>query len=115
MNGQSRQWMQNSAPSRPHCPPFRRQHTDTLLNQLASYHHHHPSPPLLLKALHGLVLFWLLLYAHRHRSLVGAAGRIILTPANQLMEMGLKTWSLSNPGFEQGTFRSLAQHAYHLR
>jgi hypothetical protein len=33
---------------------------------------------------HGLVL--LLLYALRHRSILGAAGHIILTPANQLME-----------------------------
>jgi hypothetical protein len=32
------------------------------------------------------VLVWLLLYAHRHRSILGAAGHIILTPANQLME-----------------------------
>jgi hypothetical protein len=32
----------------------------------------------------GLVL--LLLYAHRHPSILGAAGHIILTPANQLME-----------------------------
>jgi hypothetical protein len=31
-------------------------------------------------------LFWLLLYAHRHRSIIGAAGHIILTPTNQLME-----------------------------
>jgi hypothetical protein len=30
-------------------------------------------------------LVWLLLYAHRHRSILGAAGHI-LTPANQLME-----------------------------
>jgi hypothetical protein len=28
----------------------------------------------------------LLLYAHRHRSVLGAAGHIMLTPANQLME-----------------------------
>jgi hypothetical protein len=34
----------------------------------------------------GLGLVWLLLYAHRHRSILGAAGHIILTPANQLME-----------------------------
>jgi hypothetical protein len=40
---------------------------------------------------------WLLRYAHRHRSILGAAGHIILTPANQLMVMGLKMWSLSNP------------------
>jgi hypothetical protein len=31
-------------------------------------------------------LVWLLLYAHRQRSILGAAGHIILTPANQLME-----------------------------
>jgi hypothetical protein len=29
--------------------------------------------------------------------------------------VGFKIWSLSNPGFEPGTFRSLAQRAYHLR
>jgi hypothetical protein len=33
--------------------------------------------------------FWLLLYAHRHQSILGAAGHIILTPANHLMVMGL--------------------------
>jgi hypothetical protein len=27
--------------------------------------------------------------------------------------MGLKKWSLSNPGFEPATFRSLVQHANH--
>jgi hypothetical protein len=37
------------------------------------------------KAEHRSLLFWLLLYAHRHRSILGAAGHIILTPA-----MGLK-------------------------
>jgi hypothetical protein len=31
-------------------------------------------------------LVWFLLYAHRHRSILGAAGHIILTPANQSME-----------------------------
>jgi hypothetical protein len=51
--------------------------------------------------------FLLLLYAHRHRSVLGAAGHIILTPANQLIVMGLKIWSLSNPGFKPGTFRSM--------
>jgi hypothetical protein len=45
--------------------------------------------------------FWLLLYAHRHWSILRAAGHIILTPANQLMAMGLKIWSLSNPGSNQ--------------
>jgi hypothetical protein len=44
---------------------------------------------------------WLLLYAHRHRGVLGAAGHIMLTPANQLMVMGLKIWSLSNPGSNQ--------------
>jgi hypothetical protein len=46
--------------------------------------------------------------AHIHQSKLGAAGHIILTPANQLMVMGLKIWSLSNPGFEPATIRSLA-------
>jgi hypothetical protein len=31
--------------------------------------------------------FWLLLYAHRHRSILGAAGHILSTRANQLMVM----------------------------
>jgi hypothetical protein len=31
-------------------------------------------------------LVWLLLYAHRHWSILGATGHIILTPANQLIE-----------------------------
>jgi hypothetical protein len=31
-------------------------------------------------------MVWLLLYAHRQRSILGAAGHIILTPSNQLME-----------------------------
>jgi hypothetical protein len=35
-------------------------------------------------------LLWLLLYAHRHQSILGTAGHIILTPANQLMVIGLK-------------------------
>jgi hypothetical protein len=48
-------------------------------------------------------LVWLLLYAHRHRSILGAAGHIILTPANQLMVMRLTVQS----GFEPATFRSL--------
>jgi hypothetical protein len=61
-----------------------------------------------------LLLVWFLLYAHSHRGIVGAAGHITLTPANQLMVVGLKIWSLSNPGFELATFRSLAQRAYHL-
>jgi hypothetical protein len=40
-----------------------------------------------------------------HRSILGAAaGHIILTPANQLMVMGLKIWSLSNPGSNQRPF-----------
>jgi hypothetical protein len=44
---------------------------------------------------------------HRHQGILGAVGHIILTPANQLMVIGLKIWSLSNPGFEPATFRSL--------
>jgi hypothetical protein len=48
--------------------------------------------------------FWLLLYAHRHRSALGAAGHIILTPANQLMVLVLKIWSLSNPGSNHRPF-----------
>jgi hypothetical protein len=35
---------------------------------------------------------------------IGAAGHIILTPANQLMVIGLKIWSLSNPGSNQRPF-----------
>jgi hypothetical protein len=36
-------------------------------------------------------LVWLLLYAHRHRSISGAAGHIMLTPANQLTtEIGVE-------------------------
>jgi hypothetical protein len=33
-----------------------------------------------------LWMVWLLVYAHRRRSILGATGHIILTPANQLME-----------------------------
>jgi hypothetical protein len=58
----------------------------------------------------GLVWFWLLFYAYRHRSILVAACRIILTPENQLMVIGLKIWSLSNPGF----ISKLAQLAYQL-
>jgi hypothetical protein len=36
-----------------------------------------------------VVVVGLLLYAHTHRSISGTAGHIILTPANQLMVMGL--------------------------
>jgi hypothetical protein len=48
--------------------------------------------------------FWLMLYALRHRSILGAAGHIILTPANQLIVMGPKIWSLFNPGSNQRPF-----------
>jgi hypothetical protein len=58
-------------------------------------------------------LVWLLLNAHMHRSILEAADHIILISANQLMVIGLKIWSLSNPGFEPGVVRSLAQRAYH--
>jgi hypothetical protein len=54
-----------------------------------------------------LWLVWSLLYAHRHRSRLGAAGYIILTPANQLMVLGLKIWLLSNPGSKQRPFDHL--------
>jgi hypothetical protein len=56
------------------------------------------------------ILVWLLLYAHRHQSILGMAGQIVLTPANQLMVMGLKIWSLSSvqSGFEPASFRLLA-------
>jgi hypothetical protein len=46
---------------------------------------------------------WLLYahtHTHTHQSILGAVGHIILTSANQLIVMGLKKWSLSNPGFE---------------
>jgi hypothetical protein len=55
----------------------------------------------------GSRLVWLLLYAHRHRSIfMGQLVTLIniLTPANQLMVMGLKIWSLSNPGSDQRPF-----------
>jgi hypothetical protein len=55
----------------------------------------------------------LLLYAHRHRSILDLAGHITLTPANHLMVMNSKYGQ--KPGFKAVTFRSLAQHAYHLR
>jgi hypothetical protein len=58
-------------------------------------------------------LVWLLFYAHRHRSILGVAGHIILTPANQLMVMGLKIWSLSNSGSNQKLFDHWPQ-AYSL-
>jgi hypothetical protein len=51
-----------------------------------------------------MVWFWLVLYAHRHRSILGAAVHIILTPANQLMVAGLNILSLSNPGSNQRPF-----------
>jgi hypothetical protein len=55
--------------------------------------------------------FLVIAYAHcRHRGILEAAGHIILTPANQLMAKGIIIWSLSNPGFEPATFRSLAQN-----
>jgi hypothetical protein len=52
---------------------------------------------------------WLLLYAHRHQSILGVAGHIILTPANQLMLMGAQNMVTVQSGFgEPATFRSLA-------
>jgi hypothetical protein len=59
-----------------------------------------------------MVWFGLVIALHpqtpKHIRVIRAAGHIILTPANQLMVMGLKIWSLSNPGIEPATFRSLA-------
>jgi hypothetical protein len=53
----------------------------------------------------GVELFiMLLIYAHTHRSILGAAGYIILTPVNQLMVIWLKIWSLSHPDLNQGPF-----------
>jgi hypothetical protein len=63
---------------------------------------------------HRMVWFWLLLYAHKHRSILGAAGHIILTPANQLIEMGAQNMVTVQSGLELATFRSLAQRAYQL-
>jgi hypothetical protein len=50
---------------------------------------------------------WFLVSALRPQTpkhILEAAGHIILTPANQLMVMGLKIWSLSNPGSNQRPF-----------
>jgi hypothetical protein len=58
--------------------------------------------PTVAKHCQGLV--WLLLYAHRYRRRLGATGHIILTPAKQLMVMGLKIWPLSNPDLSQRPF-----------
>jgi hypothetical protein len=46
-----------------------------------------------------------LLYMPTHtKRILGAAGHIILTPANQLLVMGHKIWSLFNPVFKPATF-----------
>jgi hypothetical protein len=37
--------------------------------------------------------------------ILGAAGHIILTQANQFLVVGHTLWSLSNPGFEPATFQ----------
>jgi hypothetical protein len=54
---------------------------------------------------------WLLLYAHRHRNIVGAAGHIILAPAKPVD--GNSRWIkiimvIVQSGFEPAIFRSLA-------
>jgi hypothetical protein len=49
-------------------------------------------------------IFWLSLTPTDTEAYNGAVGHIILTPANQLMVMGLKTWSLSHPGANQRHF-----------
>jgi hypothetical protein len=48
------------------------------------------------------------------RSILGAAGHMVLTSANLLLVMGQIIWSLSNLGFEPATFQSLAQRANQL-
>jgi hypothetical protein len=53
-------------------------------------------------------------YVTGNTTILVAAGHSILTPANQLMVMGLKIWSLSNPGIGPATFQSLAQRVYQL-
>jgi hypothetical protein len=40
------------------------------------------------------------LYAHTRQTIIGAAGNIILTPANQLMVMGLKIMVAVQLGFQ---------------
>jgi hypothetical protein len=47
-------------------------------------HKHHPHGVKI--NFHATEVGLLLLYAHRHRSILGVAGHIILTPANLLME-----------------------------
>jgi hypothetical protein len=58
-------------------------------------------------------LVWFLLYAHKHRSILGSAGHITLTPANQLLVMDKVVWLLTNLGFKPATFQSLAIQANH--
>jgi hypothetical protein len=69
-----------------------------------------PSISIGLTHLRSRCCIWLLLYTHRHQSMLGAAGHIILTPANQLMVKGLKIWSLSNPCSNQRPFDHLRRH-----
>jgi hypothetical protein len=52
---------------------------------------------------------------HTHRSILRAAGHIILTPANQLLVLEQILWTLSEQGLESAAFRSLAKGANHLR
>jgi hypothetical protein len=49
----------------------------------------------------------MVLYAHAHRSILGAAGHIILIPANQLMVMGLKICHCPIRVLNQGPFDHL--------
>jgi hypothetical protein len=53
------------------------------------------TPDLLIKTQRLVIMFCFLLYVNKHRNILGAAGHI-LTPANQLMVMGLKIWSLAS-------------------
>jgi hypothetical protein len=52
-----------------------------------------PPPPLILTP---VLSFGYCFTPTRHRSILGAAGHIIVTPANQLIVIGLKIWPLSN-------------------
>jgi hypothetical protein len=61
-----------------------------------------------------LIMVLVIAFRPQHRSILGAAGHITMTPANQLMVIELKIWSLSNPCFEPATFLLLARGAYQL-
>jgi hypothetical protein len=63
------------------------------------------------------VWFWLLLYAHRHQSILGVAGHIINTDTSDSVDgnaNGAQNMVTVQSGFEPATFRSVAQRAYQL-